>query len=552
MIQTNFQPESYEETLSGIESNWILSRIWSHDHTVWRDDPSEIATRLGWLHAPETMIGKLDRLDRLSAAARADRFRHVLLLGMGGSSLAPETLAQTFGHAPGSPDLTILDSTHPDSVLDVERRLDLQRTLVIVATKSGTTTETLSLFRYFYGRIVASGGAADIGRRFVAITDPGSPLVHLAERHSFREILLNDPNIGGRYAALSYFGFVPAALLGIDVRVLLNRARDLAIRCAKYRDLRNNPAVQLGVLLGSWAVEGRDKATFVISDAAAAFGAWVEQLIAESTGKEGTGILPVVGERLGSPSVYGDDRVFVHLRVAGDDAQDGAVDELGRGGYPIVRVDLADTAAIGGQFFLWELATAIAGHVLGINPFDQPNVEAAKAFARELPNAYRQTGEIDRLDQEHLTPTALDAFLADLSAGDYVAIQAYLAPKPEVMSALRALQVEIRTRHRVATTVGYGPRFLHSTGQLHKGDRGNGRFIQLLSSSREDVGIPDETGLTDSSLSFGELISAQALGDRRALADAGRPTVAFTLSSKPQEDLTTFLAGLSAQPPVTD
>jgi len=336
------------------------------------------------------------------------------------------------------------------------------------------------------------------------------------------------------------------------VRGLLNRARDLAIRCAKYGDLERNPAVQLGVLLGAWAAKGRDKATFVISDAVSSFGAWVEQLIAESTGKEGTGILPVVGEPLGPPSVYGDDRVFVHLRVAGDETQDEAVSKFEREGCPIIRVALADTGAIGEQFFLWELATAIAGYILGINPFNQPDVEAAKAVARELVSAHRQTGGITGPEQRPLTATALDTFLADLSAGDYVAIQAYLAPKPEVTSALKALQVEIRTRHRVATTIAYGPRFLHSTGQLHKGDRGNGRFIQLLSPPQEDIGIPDETGSTDSSLSFGTLISAQTLGDRRALADAGRPTIAFMLSSRPWEDLTTLLTDLSPQLPVAD
>jgi len=538
MLHLANSPDAAAAIRARFEEELVLPRVWSHDHTVWKDDPAEIENRLGWLHLPERVPKELDRIDRFVADVREGGFRHVLLLGMGGSSLAPETFSLTFGNADGYPDLTILDSTYPDAVLGVEETLDLSRTLFLVATKSGTTTETLSFFRYFLARVLTRIGPDDVGRRFGAITDPGSPLVELAERGGFREIFENDPNLGGRYAALSLFGLIPAALLGVEVRQILRRAQSLSRECARSEPLDANPAVRLAAFLGAAARDGRDKATFIISEEVAAFGNWVEQLIAESTGKEGTGILPVVGEPIAPPATYGSDRLFVHLRLADDCSQDAAVAALAEAGHPTARIDLDDRYAIGEQFFLWELATALVGEVLQINPFDQPNVEAAKILARRMVDAYRKTGSLPADEAEPASADAIERFLASAGDGAYIALHAYLPPSRPMSEALTALRVALRDRYRVATTVGYGPRFLHSTGQLHKGDGGRGLFIQLLTTPEGDVPIPDQAGETDAALTFGTLIEAQSHGDRRALLDAGRRVLALRLGDPTQiEDL---------------
>ena len=528
MIHTNRLPPRYGAVLAEIESNWILSRIWSHDHTVWREDPTEIVNRLGWLHTPESMRCHLDRLCDFADQVRADGIEHVLLLGMGGSSLAPEMFARTFGPADGFPSLGVLDSTHPDAVLRVDREIDWKRTLALVATKSGTTAETLSLFRYFHARAKQSG-LSNPGEHFVAITDPGSPLVRLAAEAHFRETFLNDSNIGGRYAALSLFGLVPAALLGIDTEGLLDAARNVAVRCAKYKDLESNPSIRLALWLSAWAEAGRDKATFVISDRITAFGDWVEQLIAESTGKEGKGILPVVGERLASPKAYSDDRVFIHLRLDGDARYDAPLATLDRVGHPVARIDIENLETLGAHFFLWELAIAIAGHVLKINPFDQPNVESAKALARRNVSEFLNTGSIpgDRLTP--LTESALYSALTGLHPGDYAALHAYVPPSESASEHLDQIRTRIRDEHRVATTVGYGPRFLHSTGQLHKGGRRNGRFIQFYADPSAPVPIPPDPTKPGESLTFEALIRAQAHGDRIALQEACQRVTAFSL-----------------------
>ena len=528
MIHTNRLPPGYGAVLAEIDSNWILSRIWSHDHTVWSEDPTEIVNRLGWLHTPESMRCHLRRLDDFAVQIRAEGIEHVLLLGMGGSSLAPEMFARTFGPAAGFPDLTVLDSTHPDAVLRIDRKIEWKRTLVLVATKSGTTTETLSLFRYFYAR-AAESGSSDPGSHFVAITDPGSPLVKLATEAHFRETFLNDANIGGRYAALSLFGLVPAALLGLDVEGMLDSARDVAVRCAKYKDLESNPSIRLALWLAAWAEAGRDKATFVISDRIAAFGDWVEQLIAESTGKHGKGILPVVGERLASPKAYADDRVFIHLRLAEDDRCDAALSALDRAGHPVARIDIRNLEALGTHLFLWELAIAMAGHILKINPFDQPNVESAKALARKHVTAFLESGSMPGDRPPSLTASALRAALTGLQPGDYAAIHAYMPPSRAADAHLADLRTRIRDEHRVATTVGYGPRFLHSTGQLHKGGRRNGRFVQIIAPASTPLPIPSDSSTPGRSLTFEALIHAQAHGDRSALEDAGQRVTAFAL-----------------------
>lgn len=528
-----------DSALAEIAENRVMSRIWECDHTVWKPDPTEITNRLGWLHVAEAMRGNIDRLEALAEAVRAEDYTHVLLLGMGGSSLAPEVFSKTFGVRDGYPDLSVLDSTDPGAVLAYADRLDPAHTLFIVAAKSGGTVETLSFFKFFYNWVADALGAGRAGEHFVAITDPGSRLVGLAKQHSFRAVFLNDPNIGGRYSALSHFGLLPAALLGVDLARLLDRAQEALARCGPRVMTDDNPGAWLGAVLGELARAGRDKVTFAISPTIVSFGDWVEQLIAESTGKEGKGILPVVGEPLGPPGVYADDRVFVYLRLDGDDTHDTAIKTLEEAGHPVVRLRQQDRYDLGAQFFLWEMATAVAGHRLGINPFDQPDVEAAKVLARRMVAEYTETGALSGGEFAPPSAEALREFLDQVQAGDpssglrrsYIALQAYVQPTGETDEVLLALRTRLRDWYNVATTTGYGPRYLHSTGQLHKGDAGNGLFIQFTAVDDRDAFIPDEAGSADSAMSFGVLKMAQALGDAEALLDAGRRVVRFHLGA---------------------
>ncbi|MBT8491276.1 MAG: glucose-6-phosphate isomerase, partial [Deltaproteobacteria bacterium] len=378
--------DSIDRGLTELRNDKIMARIWAHDHTVWKPEPDEITNRLGWLHSADVMADTIQRLNEFTDTVRSDGYTQVLLLGMGGSSLAPEVFSKTFGNQTGYLDLAVLDSTDPDAVLMHAERLDPSRTLLIVSTKSGGTVETLSFFKFFYNWVVNSLGTERAGEHFIAITDPGSSLADLAERYQFRAIFLNDPNIGGRYSALSYFGLVPAALIGMDVKRLLDRALRMSSNCESCNCPidGNNVGARLGVVLGEMAKAGRDKVTIIASPAVESFGDWAEQLIAESTGKEGKGILPVVGEKLGTPDNYGDDRLFVYLRLDGDSVYDESMGELEKHGYPMVVINLHDQYDLGKQFFLWEMAIAVAGHRMNINPFDQPNVESAKVLARRM------------------------------------------------------------------------------------------------------------------------------------------------------------------------
>jgi len=567
----------------------ILPRIWEGDHTVWKPEPTEVSNRLGWLHSPGTMKENLKILTSFAEDVRAAHYTHALLLGMGGSSLAPEVFRRTFGVAQGYLDLAVLDSTVPGAILAHVKRLDLARTLFIVSTKSGTTPETISLFKFFFNCTAAALGINKAvvrqahypeqrrgGEHFIAITDPGSKLADLAQQHRFRATFLNDPNIGGRYSALSYFGLAPAALLGMDLPRLLDRGLAMAHACGPDVPAGENPAAWLGAILAELATAGRDKATLVFSPRIASFGDWVEQLIAESTGKEGRGIIPIVGDPLGPPAAYGDDRLFLYLHLDGDDTCESALAALEKAGQPVVRLCLQDVYDLGAQFFLWEMAVAIAGHCLGINPFDQPDVESAKVRARDMVSQYKGKGSLPMGDPALSADDiavygdaagsnpgqALCAFLAQAQPAAYVALQAYLCPTPETAAALAALRLEIRDRTRLATTVGYGPRFLHSTGQLHKGDGGRGLFIQFTADDIDDLPIPDvvrqapfdpfdklragrlrararrghhpeqrrgEAGSSASAVSFGVLKMAQALGDAQALRDAGRRVIRFHL-----------------------
>jgi transaldolase/glucose-6-phosphate isomerase len=545
-----------DRALADMADQRVIARIWAHDHTVWKPAPAEISNRLGWLHSAEVMQDGLHRLDTLVEGVQAAGYTHALLLGMGGSSLAPEALRKTFGvkHDGRSYlDLAVLDSTDPGAVLAQARRLDLAHTLFVVSTKSGTTVEPLSFFKFFYNRVLRELGESRAGEHFVAITDPGTPLVELADRYRFRATYLNDPHIGGRYSAFSYFGLVPAALIGVEVPHLLDRALTMATACEVAGG--DNPAAWLGAALGELALAGRDKVTLVSPPLLVSFGDWVEQLIAESTGKEGKGILPVVGEPPGTPDVYGNDRLFVQLGLNGSAAVEGSpaggdgevskvLDTLEGAGHPVVRLHLHDAYDLGGQFFLWEMATAIAGARLGINPFDQPNVESAKRRARDMVAAFQKSGRLPKDPPAHLGPASLHKFLSGASAGDYISIQAYLTPTPETDALLRVLRTGLRDRYRLATTVGYGPRFLHSTGQLHKGDAGHGLFIQLTADGARDLPIPDEAGSPTSSITFGVLEMAQALGDKQALLDAGRRAIRFHLGTDVPGGLRQLAEGL--------
>lgn len=487
---------------ASLERDDVGPRLWRRDHTIWRDDPAEIADRLGWLEAPATIRERAGEIAAFARDARSNVAR-VVLLGMGGSSLAPEVLSRTLH---GGVPLTVLDTTDPDHVEAVRGSLDLDRTLFVVSSKSGTTVETVSHLEYFWSLVPR-------GDRFVVVTDPGSPLAGIARERGFRHVFENPPDVGGRYSALTYFGLVPAALVGLDVTRLLDAGLAMARACAPSVPPRANPGLRLGAAVGDAQAEGRDKLTLVLPDALAAFGDWVEQLVAESLGKEGTGVVPVTGAPPASPGAYGDDRLFVAY-APGDAAFPAELDALTEAGHPVVRIRVPDAWALGGEFFRWEVATAVAGRVLGVHPFDQPDVESAKRRAREA---------LESGGGERPEPGDARAVLAGLAPPNYLAVQAFIAPTPEHARRLEAVRARLRDRCRVATTLGFGPRFLHSTGQLHKGGPDTGRFLQVTGPHRADIAVP-ASGYT-----FGRLIDAQADGDLRALRDAGRPVARVTL-----------------------
>lgn len=470
------------ERLMQMEQAQIVERIWERDHTVWKPEPKEISDRLGWLDLPTKMQDTAPALKEF-ADEEAD-YDRIVLLGMGGSSLAPEVMSLTFGGRP----LTALDTTHPEAIAEVATG-DMRRALFVVASKSGTTVETLSQFAYFYD-LVKNGG------QFVAITDPGSHLVGLAEEKGFRKVFLNPADIGGRYSALSYFGLVPAALIGADISGLLERAETMADACTNVTS-SDNPGALLGATIGAAALAGRDKLTVFTTGEISSFGTWLEQLIAESTGKEGRGIVPVEGETAGPPSVYGEDRLLAEIGV------DTGIE-------PAVVLPFEDPLDLGAEFFRWEFATAVAGCVLGIHPFDQPNVQEAKDATNRLLKA-------DALPQPEFGD--LKGLLEQVRPGDYIAIQAYLPRNAANEERLQAVRMRLRDRYKVATTVGFGPRFLHSTGQLHKGGPNTGVFIQVVDEPGQDLPIPGQE------YSFRRLLDAQSAGDLEALKAHGRRVV---------------------------
>jgi transaldolase/glucose-6-phosphate isomerase len=524
--------------LQAWEQAGVGRRIWQGDPTVWQPGAvamyrvAELTDRLGWLTCVEPMRADVGSLEDFTAGIRQEKFTQVVLLGMGGSSMAPEVFMAVFGAAPGYPPLTVLDSTHPEAVQRVLAGIEVATTLFVVSSKSGGTIETLSFYKFFFDAVAKV--KARPGQNFVVITDPGSKLETLAMEKNFRLVFSAPPEVGGRYSALTYFGLVPAALIGVSLPKLLDHALAMVQACGCDIPVEHNPGLVLGAVMGELALAGRDKLTLLTSPALADFGVWVEQLIAESTGKLGTGILPVVGETLSDPDHYGTDRWFVCLRLEGDQngALDAGVASLEAAGFPVVRIELQEKEALGQEFFRWEMATAAAGAVLAINPFDQPNVEAAKVKARELMAAYQKSGTLPgdtpvlvenglevygrALRNVGSLRDSLDSFLNQAEPGDYLGLMAYIPATPEGDALLNRIRLVVRARLKLATTVGYGPRFLHSTGQLHKGDGNKGLFLQITHTPAADAAVPGEP------YTFGILIAAQAMGDCQALVESGR------------------------------
>lgn len=537
-------PPDLEAAVSATLDEWLrddrVARLWRRDASVWTG--GDEARWLGWLGIVDEERARVADLAQFAAEVRRERFTHALLLGMGGSSLAPDVLRATFGHLAGAPDLHVLDSTDPAQVLAAERRAPLASTLVVVASKSGTTLEPNILKQYFFDRMRAAVGDR-AGRHFVAVTDPGSQMQQVAERDGFRRTFFGEPTIGGRFSALSRFGLVPAALMGIDVARLLDAAQVMVEACGHGRSPADNPGVRLGVTLGVAAVAGRDKLTIVASPRVAALGGWLEQLVAESTGKNGRAIIPVDGEPIAPPAAYGPDRVFVAVAMPGDLPLDqvAGLSALEAAGHPVIRIEVGDNHGLAQEFFRWEVATAVAGAVMGINPFDQPDVEASKVATRALTAEYEARGalpaESPMLRESGLALFADDAnvralervagtdrsaagvlraHLSRLKPGDYFALLAYLEMSDAHRAALEQVRRVIAGRFRVATCLGFGPRFLHSTGQAHKGGPDTGVFLQVTCDDREDVAVPGQA------YTFGVVKAAQARGDLAVLSERGR------------------------------
>ncbi len=517
----------------------LVERLWERDHTIWQPDPTEISNRLGWLDIAERMIPEIPAIDSFVQGVVDDGFTNVLLLGMGGSSLAPEVFQKVFGKADGYPDLDMLDSTDPEAVRALTESLDPETTLYVVSSKSGGTVETLSFFKHFYRHTVRALGEEKAGAHFVAVTDPGSMLGRIAREFNFRAVFENDPDIGGRFSALSHFGLIPAGLLGVDLERLLNGAVQMAEKCRL--PLGENPGALLGISMAAPAEEGRDKVTVQVSPALGSLGDWIEQLIAESSGKNGTGILPVVSEA--PAESYSADRFFVQVLLGKDDSL--SKEQLVHAGHPVVQLRMRDAYELGAQFILWEIATALACARLGINAFDQPNVESAKVVAREMMNAYREKGRLPASDPAPASADTIRRFLSAAEPGDYVGLLAYLTPDEETATSLAALRMQVRELTGLATVSGFGPRYLHSSGQLHKGDRGNGYFIVLTTDRAGDIPIPDEPDTDEASLSFGVLISAQALGDMKALRDENRPVLHLHLGVNGQSEISALAETLA-------
>ena len=535
-----------QAALEEIRRRDVIGRMWRGDHTVWKPGPTEISNRLGWLTVAGQMGEQAAGLEEFANEVRSSGYTHVVLLGMGGSSLGPEVLGRTLlGVNQGFPRLIVLDSTVPDRVSTVSREIDPAKTLFLVSSKSGGTVETLSFYRYFRNLVDELLGRREAGRNFVAITDSGTPLESLALEEEFRKVYANPADIGGRYSVLSYFGLLPAALIGMSITRLLDRAVSTAAECSSSVPVEENPGALLGAAMAGFARAGRDKLTLVASESVDAFGLWVEQLIAESLGKEGKGVIPVTGEPLAPVEQYGQDRWFVYLR-AGWDNTDRTDREMAKirsagnpaTGYPVLELRLTDHYDLGSEFFRWQFATAVAGSLLGVNPFDQPDVQGSKDNTDRVLDSYRREGALPML-AESGSATEL---IKGTQPSDYLAIMAFIEQTDETDLLLGQIRSRVLERHGIATTLGYGPRFLHSTGQLHKGGPSSGLHLQLTQSTSDDgrAGLQ----IPGAAYTFRTLSQAQALGDLNALASLGRRTARVNLGSDPAAGLERILREL--------
>jgi transaldolase / glucose-6-phosphate isomerase len=529
------QRAAFERTLDDWRISSKVARLWSKDASLWTG--ADESKWLGWLDIVESQLKTADKYVQFAKDVRERGFTHILLLGMGGSSLCPEVHALSFGKQAGFPELHVLDSTDPAQILAIESRVDLAHTLFIVSSKSGSTLEPNIFKQYFFER------AGCDGSRFVAITDPGSKMQQVAEQDRFWRIFFGVPGIGGRYSALSDFGMIPAAGMGVDVPMFAGLAQGMVQACSPSQSVESNPGVVLGAILGSLALAGRDKVTIIASPRIRDLGAWLEQLIAESTGKIGKGLIPVDREPLGAPSVYGSDRVFVYERLenAPDPQQDTAVAALESAGHPVVRLSVPDIYHLGAEFFRWEIATAVAGSIIAVNPFDQPDVEAAKIATKKLTSAYEESGslppesDVVQIDDADLQSRLLAQFNS-LRSGDYFGMLAYIQMNSAHEDALQETRRKIRDSKKVATVLGFGPRFLHSTGQAHKGGPNTGVFLQITCDDAKDVPVPGQK------YTFGVVKAAQASGDLQVLRERGRRTLHVHLGS----DVRAGLAQLAA------
>ena len=529
-----------EATLENWRKKEKARRLWQGDTSLWTG--ADEANWLGWMSITGEQLAQIRHLEEIAKEVKSAGFKHALLLGMGGSSLCPEVMRLTFGKIAGYPELHVLDSTDPAQIQAIENRIDYKSAIFIVSSKSGSTLEPNIFKQYFFERAQQELGAREAGSRFIAITDPGSNMQRVAESDRFRHIFFGLKSIGGRYSALSDFGMVPAAVMGVDMPQLLHATEEMVLACGSGVPVEANPGVVLGAILGTLGNHGRDKVTIITSPAISDLGAWLEQLLAESTGKIGKGLIPVDREQVGKPEVYGNDRVFAYLRLdsAPDKAQDAAVEALESAGQPVVRIAVEEAYSVGQEFFRWEIATAVAGSEIGINPFDQPDVEAAKIATRKLTSEYERRGSLpsetpmfeadgirlytDRNNAEALKKSAKQKSLAGLlkahfdrlGAGDYFALLAFIEMNEAHEAALQGIRHNVRDAKKVATCLGFGPRFLHSTGQAYKGGPNRGVFLQVTCEDARDLAVPGQK------YTFGVVKAAQARGDFQVLCDRGR------------------------------
>ena len=554
-------------TIADWQSRGAMQHLWQRDATLWTG--SDENQWMGWLDIVEEQIAQHDQLQKIAKEVQSRGFQHVLLLGMGGSSLCPEVLRMTFGRITHFPTLHVLDSTDPAQVKALEHQIDIQKTLFIVSSKSGTTLEPYIFKQYFFERTKQAVGAVKVGSYFMAITDPGSKMQQVAEAERFLHVFFGRPSIGGRYSALSNFGMIPAAVMGLDTKKFLARAAEMVRACGVGGSVDGNPGALLGIILGTAANTGRDKVTIITSPGIFDLGAWLEQLLAESTGKVGKGIIPVDRETLTTPEIYGSDRVFVYVRlesgadVDADADQDAKVAAIEKAGHPVVRITMADIYDLGAEFFRWEIATAVAGSIIGINAFNQPDVEASKIATRNLTSEYEKTGSLpaekpvvedggiklfaDEVNAAELSKAAngnkslaayLKAHLARVHAGDYFAVLGYIQMNAENEASLQSLRHLVRDKKRVATCLGFGPRFLHSTGQAYKGGPNSGVFLQITCDDSVELPVPGQK------YSFGIVKAAQARGDFQVLADRGRRSLRVHLGSNLKAGLGTLQAAV--------